>query len=77
MSTAAILALVVALNGAHTVTLETVATLPADQCLVSMRALWALPADTVAGAPTLDAYCEDPAKAPMLGVPVVRAIATP
>ena len=78
MSSSSILALVVVLNAASGATESTVAILPADQCLASMRALWSVPAETVATAdgfpiPALDAYCVDPRSAPAMVAAFVPA----
>ena len=66
MTPASILALVVVLNTAATSTEITVATLPEQDCLSAMRAIWSVPAKTVATdpegwpVPAVDAYCALP-----------------
>lgn len=65
MSSAAILALVVVLNGTAVTTQETVAVMPADQCQVAAKSIWTIPAETVertaqGAVPALDAFCVDP-----------------
>lgn len=66
-TTSAVLALVVALNTAATTQEQVAAYMPADQCLATMRAIWAIPAETVSydefgAVPAVDAACVDPAE---------------
>ena len=65
-TTTATLALIITLNAAAGYTEQTVATMPAADCLAAMRAIWAIPAETVAydefgPVPAVDAACVDPA----------------
>ncbi len=63
MTPGSILALVIVLNTAATSTESVPVLMPADACLTAMRAVWAIPADTVATdpdgwpVPAVDAYC--------------------
>lgn len=68
-TTTATLALVIILNSAGGSIEQPAATLPAEQCLAAMRAIWAIPAETVAydefgAVPAVDAACVDPATLP-------------
>lgn len=68
LSSSAALALVVVLNSAGGSVEQTAAILPESACLAAMRAVWAIPAETVAApdVPAVDAYCTAPDKAPHL-----------
>jgi hypothetical protein len=57
MTAAAVLALVVALNGAAGHMEQPVAVMPESDCLATQAALWAIPADQLADGPALDAAC--------------------
>lgn len=68
-TTTATIALIITLNAAAGFTETTVATMPAADCLAAMRAIWAIPAETVAydefgAVPAVDAACVDPATLP-------------
>ena len=65
-ATHATLALIVILNSAGGSIESAPSNMPAPDCLAAMRAIWAIPAETVAydefgAVPAVDAYCADPA----------------